>query len=150
MGVEPGADGPTLRISEHMDGEIAYIKAAGAIDLNGEEALRRVVESAIARGARSVIFDLRRVSFMDAGALKVLMSAKSRVLSQGGEVYVLVAQEMPRRVIHMAQMQAAVKLCRSLDEALTEIARRSLPGAPAPATEVAGNNGTRSACAAPR
>ena len=38
--------------------------------------MRRVVERALSRGARSVIFDLRQVSYMDTGALKVPLSAK--------------------------------------------------------------------------
>lgn len=119
-------DGSALQIMAHMDGTIGYVEAAGEIDLDGEKALRHVVEGMLAQGARSVIFDLRRVSFMDAGALKVLLGAKSHLVSHSGEVYVLVGQELPRRVIHAAHIQGAVKLCRSVDEALLDIARRCL------------------------
>lgn len=139
MALQPQIEETTLKITERTDGEIAYVEAAGEIDRGGEKALRRMVEGALSRGARSVIFDLRRVHFMDMGALRILMGAKSHVAGCGGEVYVLVDEDLPKRVIYMARLQSAMKVCHSIDEALADIALRAthaphlqVPTAPRP------------------
>lgn len=137
MGLQPPIDETALQITEHTDGEIAYVEAAGEIDLEGEKALRRIVERAVEQGVRSVIFDLRQVSYMDTGALKILLGAKSRMVSMGGEVYVLVGDSLPKRVIYMARLQGALNVCHSVDQAFADIARRAThtctqPGESAP------------------
>ncbi|MDH7568497.1 MAG: STAS domain-containing protein [Armatimonadota bacterium] len=118
-------DETSLRISERTDGEIAYVEASGEIDRAGEKTLGQVVDNAISRGARSVIIDLRQVNYMDNGTVQVLMGAKSQVIAWGGEVYVVVEGALPRRVIQMARLQNAVKVCQSVDEAFADIARRA-------------------------
>ncbi|NLC58253.1 MAG: STAS domain-containing protein [Armatimonadetes bacterium] len=139
MALQPPIDETGLQITEHTDGDIAYVEACGEVDFEGERAMRRVVERALSRGARSVIFDLRQVSYMDTGALKVLLSAKSRMVSLGGEVYVVVEDSLPKRVIYMARLQSALNVCGTVDEAFADIARRAthtrtvpLPPADAP------------------
>lgn len=131
VAIQPPVDETALRITERADGAIAYLEVSGEIDIPGEHALRRSVDRALAGGARCVIFDLRNVSYMDTGALNVLLGAKSELVAWGGEVYVLVEEDMPRRVIYMARLQGAMKVCDSVDEAFADIARR--------ATQVGGN-----------
>ena len=71
-----------------------------------------------------MIFDLRRVHFMDMGALRILMGAKSHVAGAAA-VHVLVDEDLPKRVIYMARLQSAMKVCHSIDEALADIALRA-------------------------
>lgn len=125
VALQPLVGETALHIVEKMDGEVAYVEAAGEVDLDGEETLRRVMESALSQGARSVIFDLRRVSYMDTGALKILLEAKRRVTLLGGEIYVLVEEALPKRVIYMAHLQRALKVYQTIDEAFGDIARRA-------------------------
>ncbi len=137
VAMQPPVDETVLRITERSDGAISYVEAFGEIDLPGERALRLTVERALSRGTRCVIFDFRQVSYMDTGTLKVLLGAKSRVVPIGGEVYVLVEDALPKRVIYMARLQSALHLCESVDEALADIALR-VPHVPIMAAIAAG------------
>lgn len=125
VAMQPPIDETSVRINVRVDGGIAYLEAAGEIDLQGEKQLRRSVERVLTPRVKSVIFDLRCVRYMDTGALQVLLAAKSRVVAWGGEVYVLVDDPLPKRVIYMANLQSALRVYDSLDEALTEIAQHA-------------------------
>jgi anti-anti-sigma factor len=125
VALQPLVGETALSIAEKMDGEVAYVEAVGEIDLEGEETLCRAMERTLSQGARSVIFDLRRVSYMDTGALKILLEAKRRAMFCGGEIYVLVEDSLPRRVIYMAHLQRVLKVYRTVDEAFGDIARRA-------------------------
>ncbi len=125
MGVQPPVEETALQITERTDGGVAYVEVCGEIDLDGEKALRRTVDRALARGIQCVIFDLRRVYFMDTSTLNILLGAKSHVVETGGEVYVLVEDSLPKRVIYMARLQGAMRICDTVDEALADIALRA-------------------------
>ncbi|NLB96832.1 MAG: anti-sigma factor antagonist [Armatimonadetes bacterium] len=122
---QPLVSETALQIAEKRDGEVAYVGATGEIDLHGEEMLRRVLESSLSQGGYSVILDLRHVSYMDTGALKILLETKRRTLGCGGELYILVEESLPKQVIYMAHLQDAVKMYETVDQALEDIARRA-------------------------
>ncbi|HOM82025.1 MAG TPA: anti-sigma factor antagonist [Armatimonadota bacterium] len=122
---QPLVSETALQITEKRDGEVAYVGATGEIDLHGEEMLRRVLESSLSQGGYSVILDLRHVSYMDTGALKILLETKRRTLGCGGELYILVEESLPKQVIYMAHLQDAVKMYETVDQALEDIARRA-------------------------
>lgn len=63
--------------------EIPLLETAGDIDHNSCEAIEDAINTALDAGARAVLLDLSRVSYIDSGGLSVLFSASRRLRPDG-------------------------------------------------------------------
>jgi len=57
----------------------ALVSVIGEVDISNVEILRGAVESLLEQGRRAIVFDLRRLTFIDSAGLAMLASAARRV-----------------------------------------------------------------------
>lgn len=81
-----------LRVwTENWDGT-PVVAAEGEIDLGTVDSFRSAALEAVRLGSERVIFDLRKVSFIDSSGLGILVATRKRLQSQPENVVVITAQ----------------------------------------------------------
>lgn len=68
------------------------IGAEGEIDLGTVDELRKATSEAIRGKPRTLIFDLRKVTFIDSSGLGILVAARRKLGAHSGEVRVVTSQ----------------------------------------------------------
>ncbi|MFP3988909.1 STAS domain-containing protein [Streptomyces sp. E11-3] len=74
---------------ERILGEAAVLELHGEIDFLATAELTPRIEALTAHQAADLIVDLTRVSFMDAGGLRLLVRVRDHVACRGGELRVV-------------------------------------------------------------
>jgi anti-sigma B factor antagonist len=69
-----------------LGGGVATVGVAGEVDLYTAPSLKAALSETIDRGARNVLVDLSRATFIDSTTLGVLMGAVKRLRPAGGEL----------------------------------------------------------------
>lgn len=104
-----------------MTGDAIYVLVPGA-ELDSVEAPRVVsqVRAAIEMGARGVVFDMRHVTFMDSGGLRVVLET----LQQVGEERVAVANvgDQVLRLLATTGVDERIQLFATVDAAVASVA----------------------------
>ena len=77
------ADHPTVLTDPAM-GASASIAAHGEFDLHTAHLIASAIATAVERGARSLVLDLRHATFLDCSTLHALMSAAQPLLQRAG------------------------------------------------------------------
>jgi len=116
---------------------VAVIAMGGEIDYCACPQLRERMFARIDEGARRIVLDLSDATFIDSTAIGVLVGALTRLRAHGGGSLALVcpdggegtlsvtcpgASGKVREIIQIAGIDAGVALCRSREEALSDLA----------------------------
>jgi anti-sigma B factor antagonist len=108
---------------EHSE-DIAMLVAGGDIDFEASPQLRELLADRIHAGARRLVLDLSKVTFIDSTAIGVLVGAVMRLHEEGGGSLAVVCEEENRRVLRIfeiAGVDSLIALHRSREEALLEL-----------------------------
>ena len=81
-----------LRVWSEQWGETPVVGAEGEVDLGTVDALRSVTSEVVRRQPKAVIFDLRKVTFMDSSGLGILVATRKRLNNVPGGVIVITDQ----------------------------------------------------------
>lgn len=81
-----------LRVWTEIWGETPVIGAEGEVDLGTVDSLRSVTSEVVREKPRSVIFDLRKVTFMDSSGLGILVATRKRLNNEPGAVVIITDQ----------------------------------------------------------
>ncbi len=106
-------------------GDIAMLVAGGDIDYDASPQLRERLADHIHQGARRLVLDLSKVTFIDSTAIGVLVGAVMRLHEEGGGSLAVVCADENRRVLRIfeiAGVDSLIGLYRSREEALLELA----------------------------
>ncbi len=91
-----------MRIRAEMDGRTARLSLRGALaDGAGDGALREAVAWALAAGARKVIIDASRVSFLDAAGLGELVASREAARRAGSRLVLRGARGKTRELLRL-------------------------------------------------
>jgi anti-sigma B factor antagonist len=104
--------------------DIALLVAGGDIDYDASPQLRERLADRIHGGARRLVLDLSKVTFIDSTAIGVLVGAVMRLHEEGGGSLAVVCEEENRRVMRIfeiAGVDSLIALHRSREEALLEL-----------------------------
>jgi anti-sigma B factor antagonist len=118
-------DSLTIRV-RHEPGYV-LLAAAGEIDIFTVARLREQLFT-LAGDGQPVIADLDRVTFLGAAGLGVLAGAARRAGARGTSLHVVCARPQTRQLLQLAGLERALRLARTLAEAL-----QALPAARGPA-----------------
>ncbi len=108
---------------EHSE-ELAMFVAGGDIDFDASPKLRECLADRIHAGARRLVVDLSKVTFIDSTAIGVLVGAVMRLHEEGGGTLAVVCAEENRRVtriFEIAGVDSLIALHHSREEALLEL-----------------------------
>lgn len=73
----------TFRVEDLQEGDTAVVCPVGELDLSTVARVDERLESLVAGGARRLILDLRRLSFMDSTGLRLVIGWDDRARSSG-------------------------------------------------------------------
>ncbi|MCR9144138.1 MAG: STAS domain-containing protein [bacterium] len=115
-----------MDIRELTTGEIAVLKAKGALDRMSAGRLGHGIRAAVNRGCRKIVLNLSEIESADSRGLGELLFSCSQSWNQGREI--LIAQPPPflRELLLSSNMVPDHIVCDSLYEALRS-ARDSAP-----------------------
>lgn len=117
-------------------GTSVVVSVAGEVDLATSDQLAEALGAALSgalSGASGVICEMSGVSFLGSPGLAVLMAARQRAVDGGVRFDVVCPQPLPRRVIALVGLEAALGLRDSPWDAAEAQARRA--DGPAPAVD---------------
>ncbi len=114
-------DTTEFRLEEDRPREdTAVVAVFGDVDLHSAEALDETLETAVARGATSVVVDLSRATFVDSQGLGVLLRHRRRLDPRGGFRLVVARPEI-RRVFEVSALDQIFPIDASREEALASL-----------------------------
>ena len=103
------ADGFLVHIIH--DDDAFYVNVSGELDLTTCAALQEHV-AAVVDASKSVVMDLRDVSFMDPTGLRSLWSLHQGVLANGGRLRLRAPSASVRRVLELTQLEGVFEIER--------------------------------------
>jgi anti-anti-sigma factor len=75
-----------LHVTSELDEATAYLRLVGEIDLSSAHLLVESIDSAIERGATTVILDFGGVTFVNSTGLGAMVAATKRLRGDGGDL----------------------------------------------------------------
>jgi anti-sigma B factor antagonist len=84
-----------------LGGGVATVAVAGEVDLYTAPALKTALRETIDAGARNVLVDLSRATFIDSTTLGVLMGAVKRLRPVGGELAIACRDPNIRKIFEI-------------------------------------------------
>lgn len=107
--------------TERFDDETAVIRVSGESDLYTAPQLRGELLRAISGGARAVVVDLSRTTFIDSATLGVLLGGLKRLRPKGGEIVLVVQDPNIRKIFEITTLDRVFPIMSSFPEALERV-----------------------------
>ncbi len=107
---ESSLDKHNLTITvDSIDG-VPIIRAAGELDLATVPEMRGVVNEVTERQPRAIVFDFRKIVYLDSSGLGILVSAKKRLGAYRGEVVVLTQQNSVLKALSLSGLDQIIRV----------------------------------------
>ena len=107
------------------DGACSVLSLAGEADLTCTE-LREALTTEVARKPRLLAVDLSALTFIDSGALQMIVAAYHVIRRDGGTLALISPLPAVARVLELTGISEMIAVCASIEAAV----QRSLPSAP--------------------
>jgi len=99
-----------------MSSDVKVVQPTGILDGIRGNQLRRDVNDIVAEGAKTVLIDLKDVTFMDSSGLSALVSALKTVRTSGGKLYLCSINDQVRMVFDLTRMDRVFETFANEDE----------------------------------
>src|ERR1700761_1485978 len=116
---------------------VATIAVAGEVVLYTAPALKQAINPLIDEGARSLLVDLSRTTFIDSTTLGVLMGAVKRLRPAGGELAIACSDPNIRKIFEITLLDRIFNIFDTAAEGLAHL-HQSAAGDTPPAVNVPG------------
>jgi anti-sigma B factor antagonist len=111
-----------LRIADfELDRRTHIIEVEGQVDLYSATEFKEQTGRVISGGARRVIIDLSRVTFLDSTGLGVLLGAFKRLRAARAQLLLVVTDYDIERLFEITGLDATFSIYRTREEALGDI-----------------------------
>lgn len=111
-----------LQIADYpLDRRAHLVEVEGQVDLYSAPEFKERAVRVIREGAKCVLMDLSRVTFMDSTGLGVLIGALKRCRAAGADLILVVTDDI-ERLFELTGLDGAFTIYRSRDEALEKLA----------------------------
>ncbi len=95
------------------------VSLEGELDHHTANSVREKIDTEIKRSnAKNIIFDFRKLNFMDSSGIGVIIGRYKVSKILGGETIIFSPTNAVRRIIEMSGIHKIIKLASSLDSAL--------------------------------
>ncbi|MEU1817331.1 STAS domain-containing protein [Streptomyces roseifaciens] len=115
-----GADEPAFAMRERVACGAIIIELHGEMDILAEQELGPRMDALTERGRADIVIDLRRVTFLDASGLRLLLRARHRMLCRGGRLRVVRGVARVSRVMRVAGVEGAFTIVDAFPSVRTE------------------------------
>jgi anti-sigma B factor antagonist len=86
------------------DGETAWVRPVGELDLDTAPQLEDELAAARAQGGQRLVLDLRRLTFMDSTGLRLVIRWDAAAREEGFEFAIVPGSDVVQRVIRLTGM----------------------------------------------
>lgn len=97
---------------------VVVVELRGELDILAESRLTPRMDLLTRQGQPDIVLDLRRITFMDASGLRLLLRARSRVLANGGTLQVVPDTRWVVRLLRLTRAGFGFSLLENLPPAL--------------------------------
>jgi anti-sigma B factor antagonist len=112
-------DRPQFRVDLLKPSEsVAVVDVEGEVDIYSAPQFKEVLLQGIEEGARRIIVDLAKVTFIDSTALGVLVSGAKRVRPQNGTLDIVCADDNITRIFEITGLDRIFGIYPSREDAL--------------------------------
>lgn len=99
----------SIGISIETKGEIMLIDLTGELDqLTADQVKLRLMTAMVAHGIKHMVFNLKKVTFMDSSGIGIILGRYNQVKSMGGKVFVLGMNPTVSKVFHLAGLSQII------------------------------------------
>jgi anti-sigma B factor antagonist len=106
---------PPFTVRLYLSGSWSVVEAAGELDIQ----VVPLVHQQVREGASRLVFDLSRVTFMDASGLGILARSLRMTAQRRGCLRVAAPSRQVRKMLAITQLDRAIPVFDTLAEALT-------------------------------
>lgn len=93
-----------------MDSSVKVVRPVGMLDSMRVGQFRNEINDIVSSGSKSVLIDLKDVTFIDSSGLGALVIALKAVRSAGGKLYVCSANEQVRMLFELTSMDQVFEI----------------------------------------
>ncbi len=90
---------PDLHVESIVEDEVTRLQVAGDLDLTAAETLTDAIDEALGDGARSLVVDLSRTTFVDSTGLSHLLRARRRADAEHASLRIVAPPGSEARVV---------------------------------------------------
>lgn len=98
--------------------QVTLIEVTGRVDGLSAEELRQALAEEIQRGAKRVVLDLSRVSYMSSAGLRELVAAYRRLQEQGGDLRLAQPSSRVQDVLEMSGLDTIFQIFLTQSDAV--------------------------------
>lgn len=98
--------------------QVTLIEVTGRVDGLSAEELRQALAEEIQRGAKRVVLDLSRVSYMSSAGLRELVAAYRRLQEQGGDLRLAQPSSRVQDVLEMSGLDTIFQIFSTQSDAV--------------------------------
>jgi anti-anti-sigma factor len=119
--LEPSKGGPALEkhaltvTVENVD-DVPVIRAVGELEIATVPDMRAKVMEVTERRPRAILFDFRRLSYLDSSGLGILVSARKRLAVHEGEVVIITTQSAVLKALSLSGLDQIMRIYASEEE----------------------------------
>jgi anti-sigma B factor antagonist len=124
VGATPGREAPSagdLQLSVMAGRDQARVTARGEVDLATAPSLAECFQRLAARRPKTVIVNLREVTFLDAAGLRPFVAAYHQLRRQGGNLVITSPSQPAARVLELTGLDVLFGMTRPSDEEEEEV-----------------------------
>ena len=108
-----------MQSSFQVTDDILIAAAHGELDHHSAGKLREEIDEAMtAFHCRHLVFDLKRVTFMDSSGIGVVLGRYKKISKKGGTLYLTGCSEYIEKILHMAGVFLVIEKKNSIDDAV--------------------------------
>jgi len=98
----------TLLIEKKIERQTLLLSLKGELDMNTSENLRQTIDNEIERrGIRTVILNLKEVSFIDSSGLGVILGRYKKLMPMGGKIII---SNVPPHIFKIMELSGLPKI----------------------------------------
>jgi len=109
---------------------VAAASVVGEADLYTAPELKAALNALIENGARSVLVDLSRTTFLDSTTLGVLMGAVRRLRSRGGQIAIACSDPNIRKIFEITLLDRIFTIFDSTEAGVEHLRQAGVAGLP--------------------
>ena len=103
-----------MQMMFERENDFLRVSLSGEIDMSVAERLRNRIDEELDRaGARNIVFDLSRVSFIDSSGLGVIVGRYRKVVPVGGFITIFGANERVYRILELSGITKIIRVQKS-------------------------------------
>lgn len=108
-----------MKVVTFMKQGILVVRLDGELDVCGANEFRTAVDDALElTGAKHILLNLQKVSFIDSSGLGVILGRYKRISQQGGKILVVHLAPQVQRILELAGLMKILTIYQSEEQAL--------------------------------